>query len=172
MSQQTAGITIAPGTWTIDPGASSLRFEVKHMWGLGTVKGQFDRFGGTLTVEDNSVDAQLHVDASSVDTHNKQRDKDLRSAKFFDVDRYREIGFELASVTENQSGLQVGGYLLIRESRLRVDLEVDADENGDRLVLRATTPISREAAGLAWNWMGMIRGDVTVHVEFTLTRNR
>jgi len=172
MSQQTAGITVTPGTWTIDLGASSLRFEVKHMWGLGTVKGQFDRFGGTLTVDDNPVDAQLHIDASSVNTHNKQRDKDLRSAKFFDVDHYREIGFELASVSENESGLEIGGYLLIRESRLWVDLPVDADENRDRLVLRATTPISREAAGLDWNWMGMIRGDATVHLEFILTRNR
>jgi polyisoprenoid-binding protein YceI len=125
-----------------------------------------------VSLDDNSVDAQLHIDASSVNTHNKQRDKDLRSAKFFDVDHYREIGFELASVTGNESGLEIGGYLLIRESRLWVDLPVDADENHDRLVLRATTPISRVAAGLDWNWMGMIRGDTTVHLEFILTRNR
>ena len=145
MSQQTAGITYHTRHLDHRPRRQQPPLRGEAHVGARNGQGPIRWFGGTLRVADNFGGRQLHVDASSVDTHNKQRDKDLRSAKFFDVDRYREIGFELASVNENQSGLQFGGYLLVRESRLRIDLEVDANENGDRLVLRATTPISREA---------------------------
>jgi polyisoprenoid-binding protein YceI len=170
MSLQIAPIAIAPRTWTVDVEASQIRFKIRNMWGLATVKGTFDRFEGGLTVEAGTIHATFSVDAASLNTENKRRDGHLRSAEFFDVEQHPRIGFEVSSVAPSESGLTITGDLLIRDSRLHVSLPVDVYDNADRLLLRTTTAVSREAAGLGRNRMGTIRGDAAVHIELTLVQ--
>ena len=73
--------------WTADPSRTTVEFEVKHLWGLHTVRGRFRRFDGSYVVGPAGSEIELTIDAASVDTGNAARDKHLRSADFFDVDR-------------------------------------------------------------------------------------
>lgn len=115
----------------------------------------------------HSVDAQLTIDASSLNTPNKRRDWHLRSADFFGVDEHPAIRFEASAVTYRPGGLTIAGDLHIGEARLRLHLPVDVYEEIDQLVLRTHAVVSREHVGLGWNRLGMIGREV----ELTLTRD-
>ncbi|MFF0779657.1 YceI family protein [Streptomyces sp. NPDC003720] len=82
------------GTWLFDPPHTAIRFIAKHV-GMAHVHGRFTRFTGGIRVTPDVTDSQVSVriDASSIATGNKTRDKHLRSADFLDVERYPYIDF-------------------------------------------------------------------------------
>lgn len=86
------------GRWRLDPTRSRVEFHVRHFYGLMTVKGRFDRFEGTLDL-DAAPTIELTIDADSLDTKNRQRDKHLRSADFFDVTNHPQVRFASDSAT-------------------------------------------------------------------------
>ena len=169
LSPVTTDERLPMGTWKVDDSASHVRFEVKNLWGLAVVRGDFERVGGTLAVGPNSVDAQLTIDTASLNTQNKRRDKHLRSADFFGVEQHAEIRFEASSVTYRPGGLTIAGDLYIGESRLRLHLPVDVYEELDQLVLKTRAVVSRERVGLGWNRLGMIGSEAVVRVELAMT---
>jgi polyisoprenoid-binding protein YceI len=85
------------GTWKVDPVHSSVEFQVKHL-GIATVKGQFTKFEGTLEVGPEGAVSYGTVQVDSVNTREPQRDAHLRSADFFEVERYPEIGFRSTAI--------------------------------------------------------------------------
>src|SRR5437016_11687445 len=83
-------------TWQIDPAHSASQFAVRHM-GLSTVRGAFTKTSGTVQydpadVSKTSIDDT--IDATTLYTRVEMRDNDLRSAKFFEVDKYPTITFK------------------------------------------------------------------------------
>ena len=74
-----------------------MEFQVKHL-GIATVKGQFKEFEGTLKVGPDGAVAYGTVKTASVNTREPQRDDHLRSADFFEVNKYPEIGFRSAAI--------------------------------------------------------------------------
>ena len=78
---------LATGTWRLDPSRSSVEFNVRHFYGLMTVKGHFDRYEGTLDLGHDPA-VQLTIDADSLDTKNAKRDAHLRSPDFFDIEHH------------------------------------------------------------------------------------
>jgi polyisoprenoid-binding protein YceI len=94
-------------TYRFDPSGSTIGFSVHQF--LGTTHGKFTKFNGKIDVirehpENSSVTAQ--IDVRSIDTRIKKRDDHLRSAEFFNVDKYPQITFKSRSVkrTGSQSG--------------------------------------------------------------------
>src|SRR3954451_904373 len=87
------------GTWDIDPVHSDVSFAVRHMM-VSKVRGQFATFSGAIVtggdVTDSSVVASIAP--ASIDTGNEQRDADLRSARFFDVQNHPVWTFRSTSV--------------------------------------------------------------------------
>ncbi|MFF4841079.1 YceI family protein [Streptomyces collinus] len=83
-----------PGTWLFDPPHTAIRFIAKHV-GMAHVHGRFTRFNGGIRIAPDMADSQVSVriDASSIATGNKTRDRHLRSADFLDVERYPYIDF-------------------------------------------------------------------------------
>ena len=74
------------GSWILDPARSEVRLATRHTWGLRPLHGVFRQFTGNGTVTaGGQVTGTLTVAAGSIDTRNKMRDKDLRSAKVFDI---------------------------------------------------------------------------------------
>ena len=61
--------------WTADPSRTTVEFEVKHLWGLHTVRGRFNRFDGSYVDGPAGPEIELTIDAASVDTGNAARDK-------------------------------------------------------------------------------------------------
>src|ERR1700756_2309140 len=81
---------LAQQTWQIDPAHTNAEFSVKHM-GISTVRGSFTKTTGTVQYDPADLSKTMidvTIDANSIDTRNENRDKDLRSAHFFEVEKY------------------------------------------------------------------------------------
>jgi polyisoprenoid-binding protein YceI len=83
-----------------------------------TVRGAFTGFTGTAhldTAKPAASSVELRIDAASIDTTNADRDAHLRSADFFDVETYPEIGFVSTAVEQLESDVfRVTGDLTIK----------------------------------------------------------
>jgi polyisoprenoid-binding protein YceI len=166
---QTTEFPLPDGVWSVDPQRSEVGFAVKAMWGLQTVRGIFGAYDGSLNVRAGGATGKLTIKAASLDTGNNKRDQHLRSPDFFDVERHPRIMFTATAVTAREGALTVTGELVIGSSHVRLDIPVSVEPTVDgalRLDGQTTTP--REAAGIAWNKLGMIRGDATLHAQLTL----
>lgn len=92
-------VTAHADTYKIDPAHSSINFKVRHFFSY--VNGNFAKFQGTVQFdaahpEQSSVSATIQAD--SIDTQNAKRDQHLRSADFFDVEKFPTITFKSKSV--------------------------------------------------------------------------
>ncbi|MGB7151498.1 MAG: YceI family protein, partial [Terriglobales bacterium] len=77
-------------TWNIDPVHSVAEFKVKHMM-ISNVKGQFTKVQGVLSLDENDLtksSIEASIDAASIHTREEQRDAHLKSADFFDVEKF------------------------------------------------------------------------------------
>jgi polyisoprenoid-binding protein YceI len=97
-------------TYRFDPSGSTIGFSVHQF--LGTTHGKFTKFNGKIDVdrerpENSSVTAQ--IDMRSIDTRIKKRDDHLRSAEFFNVEKFPQMTFKSRSV--KQTGAQSGDIL-------------------------------------------------------------
>ncbi|HZC30542.1 MAG TPA: YceI family protein, partial [Gaiellaceae bacterium] len=97
--------TTAPTRWTIDPDKSSVEFAVKTFWGVSTVRGRFDRFDGAYEIEPDGATIELTIDADSLDTGNRTRDKHLRSTDFFHLDEHPQVRFVSTRVHDVPGGI-------------------------------------------------------------------
>src|ERR1700759_401867 len=87
------------GAWTLDPAKSEGVLKTRHTWGLLPLRGTFGQVSGNGTVTaDGQASGVIKVDAGSVDTKNPRRDKHLRSADFFHVEKHPEFTFAVDSV--------------------------------------------------------------------------
>ncbi len=119
----TAPSGLPTGTWKVDPVHSSVEFQVKHL-GIATVKGMFKEFEGTLEVRPDGAVAFGTVKTASVDTREPQRDEHLRSADFFEVETYPEIGFRSTAIRPTgEDEFEIVGDLTIHGVTREVTLE-------------------------------------------------
>jgi|SRR5579859_6728815 len=183
MSTATAQPTTATTTWNIDPAHSAAEFKVRHMM-ISNVKGHFAKVTGTLTLDESDLSrsrVEATVDASSLETRDAQRDAHLKSADFFDVEKFPALTFKSTSLRLVKDGeLAVEGDLTIRDVTRKVVFSVDGptppakDPWGNtRVGVSATTRISRKDFGLSWNAAlesgGFLVGDdvtITLDVQF------
>jgi polyisoprenoid-binding protein YceI len=137
------------GTWQVDPVHSSVEFQVRHL-GIANVKGQFNKFQGTLEIDETGARAFGTVDVASVDTREPQRDEHLRSADFFEVERFPQIAFQSTAIRaledeefEIDADLTIHG--VTRNVTLKATLEgSDTDPQGnERIGVSASTQINR-----------------------------
>jgi polyisoprenoid-binding protein YceI len=87
-------------TYKIDPAHTSVSFTISHLV-ISEVEGRFNDVAGEITVADHAVTgAKATIQAKSIDTHIGKRDDHLRSAEFFDVEKYPTITFESTKVED------------------------------------------------------------------------
>ena len=167
----------AQQTWTIDPGHSEAGFAVKHLM-ISTVKGNFRNVSGTIVLDESSPASshvEAEIDATSIDTRQEQRDTHLRSADFFDVEKYPALTFRSTKVESLGSGqFRVLGDLTIRDVTKPVVLEVEETGRGkdpwggERIGYSATTKFDRTDFGLTWN-QALETGGIMVGNEVKVT---
>jgi polyisoprenoid-binding protein YceI len=149
---------IPAGTWKVDPVHSSVEFHVKHL-GIATVKGQFKEFEGTLESSPDGVVAYGTVKTASVDTREPQRDEHLRSADFFEVERYPEIGFRSTAIgPTGEDEFEIVADLTIHGVTRSVTLQATlegvelSDHQGNtRVGVSAATQINRSDFEMRFN---------------------
>ena len=90
--------------WTIDFSHSKIGFSVRH-FGITETEGQFKKAQATIvTSKEDFSDAKVTVtiDTNSIDTNDAQRDGHLKSADFFDTEKYPTIQFEGESLQKTE----------------------------------------------------------------------
>jgi polyisoprenoid-binding protein YceI len=170
---------MANGSWNIDPAHSGVHFSVRHMV-FSKVRGRFGAFSGTLQGDEGdlaSARVTAEIDAASIDTGTPDRDNHLRSADFFDVERFPKLRFGSKRI-ESLGGdrYRLVGDLTIRDVTREVALEVESagvakDPWGNtRVAFSARASLDRREFGLVWNQVleagGVLVGEkVDVEIE-------
>lgn len=170
--------------WQIDASHSSVGFSVRHMM-ITNVKGEFEKFEGELSYdatrpEDATV--SVSIDVASINTREAKRDAHLRSADFFDAEKFPQITFQSRRVTRKGDALEVAGELTIHGTTRNVTLAVNdlTEEHVDpwgnaRIGASAKTKVKRSDFGMQWNAAleagGVLVGDeVTIQIDVSLVR--
>ncbi len=146
-------------TWQIDPAHTASQFAARHL-GISTVRGAFTKTTGTVQYDpaDLSKTAiDVTIDATSLNTRVEMRDNDLRSDKFFDVQKFPTITFKSKRAEAAGKGkLKVTGDLTIHGVTKEVVLDVDGpagpvkDPRGNtHMGASATTTIKRSDFGVS-----------------------
>jgi polyisoprenoid-binding protein YceI len=147
------------GVWNIDAAHSSVSFVARHMM-VSKVRGHFGQFSGQIHVADNVEGswAEVTIDPSSITTGVEMRDNHLRSADFFEIEKFPDMKFRSTKVERTgPSSLKVAGALTIRDVTRPVVLDVDYEglipdpRFGARVAFSASTQINREDWGITWN---------------------
>ena len=146
--------------WVIDPTHSKIGFKVKHLM-ISNVLGNFKQFEGeVLTDGDNFENAEikLTVDAASVDTEIADRNTHLRSADFFDAEKYPKLTFSDAKIVDlGDDTFEMKGNLTIKDVTKPVKLSVEfggimKDPWGnEKAGFSISGKINRKDWGLTWN---------------------
>ena len=175
--------TSATTTWNIDPAHSMAEFKVKHMM-IANVKGHFSKVSGALFLDESELAnsrIEASIEAASVHTRDEQRDAHLKSADFFDVEKFPTLLFKSKNIGIVRDGeLSVDGDLTIHGVTRNVRFTVEGptppakDPWGNtRVAISASTKINRKDFGLTWNAAletgGILVGDevtITLDVEF------
>jgi polyisoprenoid-binding protein YceI len=161
--------SVAEDRWWIDTARSSVEFHTPTLWGLATVKGRFGRYDGTLDLQ-RSPAIELTIDADSLTTNNKLRDRHLRSADFFDVKNHPEIRFVSDSAMLDGERLRVRGRLYAAGDSLPLELEARLRRVGDELEIDARTSADHRKLGMSHGTLGMIPASSQLVVHGRLVR--
>ena len=164
-----------------DPTHSTIAFKVRHM--LGSAKGKFTKFSGTIEVDREHPEKSsvvVTIQAASIDTANAKRDEHLRTADFFNVRQYPEITFKSRRVKQTgpSAGEIVGDltmYGVTRPITLNVQVLGDSEAAAKNPTTRwrvTTAPLKRsefgigKGAGGAWT----IGDEVAVEIGIEAAR--
>jgi polyisoprenoid-binding protein YceI len=171
---------LAADTYNVDKGHSEAVFQVRHL--VNKVSGRFRDFSGTIHADHAKPElssVEFTIKTASIDTANDARDKDLRSANFFDVEKLPEITFKSSKiVATGKDHYNVSGTLTIHGVSKDVVLPVAflgfvKDPWGnDRAGFETSTTLNRKDYGIVWNKVldtgGTLLGDdvnVSINLE-------
>ena len=158
------------GSWTLDPARSEVRLESRHTWGLRPVHGVFRQVSGKGTVTaGGQVTGILTVAAGSIDTKSKMRDKDLRSAKLFDIASHPDITYTVNGMQPASGDVRVTGNLTVRGRTRPLSFDAKVSAAAGEVQLDAELPVNRADFGLAYSPLRMasLHNTITVHAVFT-----
>ena len=166
------------GTWKFDPFHTQVEFSAKHL-GMMTVRGHFNEVVATGEIHpDDPGRSKLEatINTASIRTHNEQRDKDLRSSNFLEIDKHPTMTFKSTKI-EHVGGdrYRVSGDLTIKATTKPVTLDVvkygefNDPMMGHRIGYAAETKINRKDFGMNFDAMldgkFVVSNDVSINIE-------
>jgi polyisoprenoid-binding protein YceI len=173
-----ATLPLQAETFTIDAGHSEVGFQVRHI--VSQTRGRFNDFGGTVELDPQNLPAssvEFKVKTASIDTNMPDRDKHLRTADFFDAEKYPEITFKSKSIkATGKDTYDVTGTLTLHGVSKEVTLPVTytgqaKDPWGNtRAGFSTATTINRKDYGIVWNKAldaggAMLGDDVKISID-------
>jgi polyisoprenoid-binding protein YceI len=174
-----------PGVYMLDPVHTFAEFMTQHLV-VGHVRGRFDDLTGKVTLAEETTLSSLEVsiETASVSTHHAKRDEDLRSPRFFDVEKFPTMTYRSTAIVAELDGQwTVEGTLTIRDVSVHVPLSVritgiiDDPMGNVRVGIHAHAQASRRDFGLLADLEresgGMLLGkdvDITVDAEALLQK--
>lgn len=172
--------------WIVDPAHSEIQFKVKHLM-ITTVTGYFRKFDLVVETEDEDFTQakkiEFTAEASSIDTNSEQRDTHLRSADFFDVEKFGQIRYSGKVLQRVGEDYELIGDLTIRGVTKPVTVKVHfggivVDPYGQtKAGFEVDGKISRKEFGLVWNAMTeagqvVVGDDIRLLCEIQLIRQQ
>jgi polyisoprenoid-binding protein YceI len=149
----------ATRTYKIDKAHSEVVFQIRHL--VTKVRGRFDDFEGTIQLNEDRPElssVEFTIKAASIDTNEKDRDTHLRSADFFDVEKFPTLTFKRKQIIKNSNeSYDVIGDLTIHGVTREIVLPVThlgkaKDPWGnERVGFEAEITLNRKDFGLMWN---------------------
>jgi polyisoprenoid-binding protein YceI len=163
--------------WTIDSSHSAAQFAVRHMM-VSTVRGRLGKASGIVRFDGKnpaSIAIDATIDVTGIDTQEPRRDEDLRSANFFDVQKFPTATFK----SKRSEAAGAGRFNVIGDLTMHgVTKEVVLEVEGPSLEIRqgatrrigatATARINRSDFSLTWN-RAIETGGVVVGDEVSIT---
>jgi polyisoprenoid-binding protein YceI len=147
-------------SWKVDNAHTSLEFSARHMM-VSTVKGHFNEFSGEVEIDPDDLTrswAKAEIQVGSVDTREDRRDAHLRSADFFDVEKFPLITYKSGKIESRGSNqFRVEGELTIKGVTRPIELDVEflgmeTSPYGFKVAgFEASGNLSRQDFGLTWN---------------------
>ncbi|NTU53721.1 MAG: YceI family protein [Chlorobiaceae bacterium] len=171
-------LSASAAAWNIDADHSSIGFSIRHLM-VSNVRGNFDRFSGTVDLDDRNIIASkvtVTIDPASINTRLPKRDEHLRGPEFFDVTKYPSMSFVSKQWRRDAKGkLKVTADLTMHGVTRTVVLDVapfspeTADPWGNfRRGTTAKTTINRKDFGLDWS-KTMDNGGLMIGEEVEIT---
>ena len=173
---------IEAGVWNLDASHSSVEFTVRHIM-VSKVRGHFEKFTANITIDEDVTKSSVSasIEAASITTRDEARDNHLKSADFFESDKYPTIDFVSTAIRPNGDDWKLVGNLTIRgiTKPIELDLEFNGTQpdpyGGVRTGFSATGELSRKEFGIEWNAAvdggGVVVGDkVTINLEVELVK--
>ena len=153
-----AGSAFGADKYVIDGAHSSVGFSVKHL-GISSVKGKFREFSGFIMVDEKNLSqcsVEVEIRAASVDTDNDARDAHLKTADFFDVEKFPALTFKSTRVRKTRSGYVATGAFsmhgVTREISIPFTGQKATDPSGkQRIGVDAGLTIDRQDYGVKWS---------------------
>ena len=145
--------------WALDPAHSEVNFKVKHLV-ISSVTGTFKSFEGAFETDQedfSNANIDFTLDVNSIDTNQEQRDVHLKSADFFDQEKYPQISFKSTSFTKSGDDYELTGNLNVKDVTKPITLKVEyggtaTDFYGNEKVgFEIIGKISRKEYGLTWD---------------------
>jgi polyisoprenoid-binding protein YceI len=166
-----------PGDWHLDPVHTTVEFIARHLM-VSKVRGKFHGVTGKIHISDDPLGswAEVTIDPASVETGDEKRDAHLRSADFFDAERYPEITFRSTRLEVDGSSpghFRLEGDLTVHGVTRPVALDVGYHGwtpdpwGGRRAGFSAGTEVDREDFGLTGN-VALEKGGVLVGKKIRL----
>jgi polyisoprenoid-binding protein YceI len=156
-------------TWSFDTSHSSIGFSVRHLM-ISKVRGRFDKWTGTFEYDESEPTRStlaIRIDPASIDTRDEKRDAHLRSADFFDVEKFPELTFDSTKIERDGDNFVVTGDLTIHGVTRGVQLKVESlgrgkdPWGGERAGFSAAAAINRKDFDMHFN-MALEAGGVLV----------
>lgn len=151
---------MAKTKWVVDATHSSIDFSIKHMM-IAKVKGTFQTFEADIEADPedlSTADIEFKVDLSSIDTRNSERDAHLKSADFFDVEKYPTMTFKSTSIQKTSDNeYAVTGDLTLHGTTNQETFTVVYEGGGkdpwgnEKTGYSVEGVIKRADYGLVWN---------------------
>ncbi|ORW94421.1 hypothetical protein AWB92_11780 [Mycobacterium sp. IEC1808] len=161
------------GVWNLVPDRSAITFKVRNFWGLLNVKGRFVEFSGDgqLTGK-GAVFGRVDIRAASLSTGIGRRDKHLRSADFFDVERFPEISVVVTAVNPTRgNAAELRASFTIKGVTAPLPLPVTIAELEDGSIrISGETKVDRSQFDLGWNMFGMVGATATAAAQAVFVR--
>jgi polyisoprenoid-binding protein YceI len=149
--------TLPAGTFTIDPTHSRIGFSARHAM-VTKVRGSFNEYAGSGTVENGAASLQIEISVASIDTRNADRDGHLQSPDFFDAASFPKITFASTSIKDaGADKVIVEGNLTVKDVTKSISIEFEftgtaTDPYGNaRFGFEGAAEINRKDFGLTWN---------------------